>query len=54
MKKVLKGKHFVDVEKVKTKTTEALKRHHFARVLGLLRKVENTFRQVNCIKWTVL
>ena len=30
------------------------KRHRFARVSGLLRKLENTFRPVHCIKWTVL
>ena len=33
---------------------EGIKRHHFARISGLLRKVENTFRPVHCIKWTVL
>ena len=47
MKKVLKGKCFANVEKVKKKMTEA-------RVSGLLRKVENTFRPVHYIKWTVL
>jgi hypothetical protein len=31
-----------------------IKRHHFAKVSGLLRKAENTFRPVHCIKWTVL
>jgi len=54
MKKVPKGKRFVDVEKVKKKTDGGIKRHHFARVSRLLRKVENMFRPVHCIKWTVL
>ena len=36
------------------KNDGGIKRHHFARVSGLLRKVENTFRPVHCIKWTVL
>ena len=40
MKKVLKGKRFADVEKVKKKNDGGIKRHHFARVSGLLRKVD--------------
>jgi len=36
------------------KNDGGIKRHHFDRVSGLLRKVENTFRPVHCIKWTVL
>jgi len=53
IKKVLRGKRFTDVEKVKKKTTEALKGITLT-VSGLLRKVENMFRPVHCIKWTVL
>ena len=53
MKKV-KGKRFADVEEVKKKTTEALKGITLERVSGLLQKVENAFRLVHCIKWTVL
>jgi hypothetical protein len=54
MKKFLKGKRFADVEEVKKKNDRGIKRHHFAKVSGLLQKVENTFRPVQCIKWTVL
>jgi len=54
MKKVLKGKRFADLEEVKKKNDRGIKRHHFAKVSGLLQKVENTFRPVQCIKWTVL
>jgi hypothetical protein len=51
---VLKGKRLADVEEVKKKTDGGIKRHHFERVSGLLLKVENMFRPVHCIKWTVL
>jgi len=36
------------------KSDGGIEGHHFARVSGLLRKVENTFRPVHCNKWTVL
>jgi len=36
------------------KNDGGIKRHHFDRVSGQLRKVENMFRPVHCIKWTVL
>jgi hypothetical protein len=42
------------VEEVKKKNDEGIKRHHFARVSGLLQKAENTIRPVHCIKQTVL
>jgi len=54
MKKVLKGKRFADVEEVKEKNDGGIKRRHLDRVSGLLQIVENTFRPVHCIKWTVL
>ena len=36
MKKILKGKHVADVEEVKLKTAEALKRHQNRQVQTLL------------------
>ena len=39
MKKVLKGKRFADMEEVKKKMT-VIKRHYFARVSGLFKKLK--------------
>jgi hypothetical protein len=54
MKKVLKGKQFCGRLRGEEKTNEGIKRHQFDTISGLLRKVENMFRPVYCIKWTVL
>jgi hypothetical protein len=54
MKKVLRGKSFANVEEVKKKTTEALKGITLNKFQDSFEKVENTFRPVHCMKWTVL
>jgi hypothetical protein len=47
-------KTFCGRGKGEEKNDGGIKRHHFARVSGLLQKVEITFRPVLRIKWTVL
>ena len=54
MKKVLRGKHLVDVEEVKQKNGRSTKRHQNWKVQKLLWAVEKTSRWVCCIKWRVL
>jgi len=48
-----KRKTFCGRGKGEEKNNGGIKRHHFARISGLLRKAENTFRPVHCIKLTV-
>ena len=54
MKKVLKGKHFADVEEVKQKMAEALEGIKIDRFKHCFEQQEKHLGRCYCIKWRVL
>jgi hypothetical protein len=53
MNKSPQSKTFCGRERGEDKNGGGIKWNNFARVSALLRRVENTFTPVRCIKWTV-